>query len=55
MVHKVIIKSSEGVILYDENGKAFLLTSVEFKRADQRFKKRYASSAMLKDLARLKR
>lgn len=55
MVHKVILKASGGVILYDDNGKPYLLTATEYRRADRRFKKRYASSGMLKDLAKVSR
>lgn len=53
MVHKIGLKEYEGIILYDDEGKPFLLTDTESKRADRRFRKRFASSGMLKDLAKV--
>jgi hypothetical protein len=53
MAHKIMLKKSEGIILYDDDGKPFLLTKKEYGKADRRFKRRFASSAMLKDLAKM--
>lgn len=50
MVHKVLKDRKARIMLYDDNGRPFLFTLSEYAKADRRFRRKYASDAVMKDL-----